>query len=152
VRKIKTDEIELISILGADKLKSIGEQIVEIVRQHDLQKSPDTCKKLFNYLSDVIDGWNTGQEVKTMDHAREVLLDQLETLALRSENAHDRELAGISAAMVEIYDRLNGQNHEPCTIVGPKCGRDKNGTFRCVCGRCRELSENKGVIQRNDTI
>ena len=24
-------------------------------------------------------------------------------------------------------------------VVGPKCGRDKNGTFRCVCGRCREL-------------
>ena len=58
MRKIKNDETELISILGADKLKSIGEQIVEIVRQHGLQKSPDTCRRLFNYLSDVIDGWN----------------------------------------------------------------------------------------------
>lgn len=122
MRKIKNDETELISILGADKLKSIGEQIVEIVRQHGLQKSPDTCRKLFNYLSDVIDGWNTGQEVRTMDHAREVLLDQLETLALRSENAHDRE---------------------PYAIVGYKCGKDKNGTFRCVCGMCRELSEKR---------
>jgi len=28
-------------------------------------------------------------------------------------------------------------------VVGPKCGRDKNGTFRCVCGRCRELPHNK---------
>ena len=22
-------------------------------------------------------------------------------------------------------------------IVGANCGRDKNGTFRCACGRCR---------------
>lgn len=24
-------------------------------------------------------------------------------------------------------------------IVGPSCGRNSEGTFRCVCGRCREL-------------
>lgn len=24
-------------------------------------------------------------------------------------------------------------------IAGPQCGRDKKGTFRCVCGRCRAL-------------
>ena len=24
-------------------------------------------------------------------------------------------------------------------IVGPNCGRNAEGTFRCVCGRCREL-------------
>lgn len=58
VREIQNGEVELISILGADELKSIGEQIAEIVRQHGLQKSPDTCRRLFNYLSDVIDGWN----------------------------------------------------------------------------------------------
>lgn len=58
VREIQNGEVELISILGADKLKSIGEQIAEIVRQHGLQKSPDTCRKLFTYLPDVIDGWN----------------------------------------------------------------------------------------------
>ena len=58
VREIQNGEVELISILGADELKSIGEQIAEIVRQHGLQKSPDTCRKLFTYLSDVIDGWN----------------------------------------------------------------------------------------------
>lgn len=22
-------------------------------------------------------------------------------------------------------------------IVGKKCGRDKNGIFRCVCGKCK---------------
>lgn len=51
-------ERELAELLGDDHLKHIGEQIAEIVRQHGLQKSPDTCRKLFNYLSDVIDGWN----------------------------------------------------------------------------------------------
>lgn len=56
--EILNNETELINILGADELKSIGEQIAEIVRQHGLQKSPDTCRRLFNYLSDVIDGWN----------------------------------------------------------------------------------------------
>lgn len=82
-----------------------------------------------------------------MDHAREVLFDQLETLATRSESVHERELAGISAAMVDIYDRLAGTASESYVIVCPQCGRDKNGTFRCVCGRCRELSE----TQRSDT-
>lgn len=53
-----TKEETLIQTLGEAELREIGEQIVEIVRQHGLQKSPDTCKKLFSYLSDVIDGWN----------------------------------------------------------------------------------------------
>lgn len=58
VISIRNSESELLSILGEEELKSIGEEIAEIVRQHNLQKSPDTCRKLFNYLSDVIDGWN----------------------------------------------------------------------------------------------
>lgn len=53
------DEAELIDILGEDKLASIGESIVEIVRQNDLHKSPCICKKLFRYLSNVIVGWNS---------------------------------------------------------------------------------------------
>lgn len=51
-------EEELVALLGPDKLKNIGEQLAEIVRQHNLQKSPDVCRKLFNYFSDVTDGWN----------------------------------------------------------------------------------------------
>jgi hypothetical protein len=51
-------ECELSDALGEAQLKDIGEQIAEIVRQHGLQKSPDVCKKLFTYLSDVIFGWN----------------------------------------------------------------------------------------------
>ena len=30
-------------------------------------------------------------------------------------------------------------------IVGSQCGRDKNGTFRCVCGRCRELEPEEAL-------
>ena len=52
-------EIELLSLLGEETLKEIGEQLAEIVRQHDLQKSPDVCRKLFSYLADVVDGWNS---------------------------------------------------------------------------------------------
>lgn len=52
-------EQELIDLLGEDRLKEIGEQIAEIVRQHDLQRSPEVCKKLFSYLSSVIVGWNS---------------------------------------------------------------------------------------------
>lgn len=51
-------EQELIAILGEDELKNIGEQLARIVREHGLQKSPDICRKLFSYFSDVIDGWN----------------------------------------------------------------------------------------------
>lgn len=51
-------EQELVELLGEDILKDIGEQLAEIVRQHGLQQSPDVCRKLFSYFSDVIDGWN----------------------------------------------------------------------------------------------
>lgn len=51
-------EAELLSLLGEERLKKIGEQFAEIVRQHDLQKLPDVCRKLFSYMSDVIDNWN----------------------------------------------------------------------------------------------
>lgn len=53
-----TKEETLVQALGEIELKEIGEQIAEIVRQHGLQKSPDICRGLFSYLSDVIDGWN----------------------------------------------------------------------------------------------
>ena len=55
---IQAREKELLNLLGEERLKCIGEQIAEIVRQHDLQRSPEICRKLFSYLSDVIDGWN----------------------------------------------------------------------------------------------
>ena len=51
-------EKDLIALLGADELKNIGEQLAEIVRQHNLQKSPDVCSKLFDYFLDVISDWN----------------------------------------------------------------------------------------------
>ncbi len=53
------EEAELIAILGEDKLKSMGECIVDILRQNGLHQSPCVCKKLFHYLSNVIVGWNS---------------------------------------------------------------------------------------------
>lgn len=78
-----------------------------------------------------------------MDQSKELLRKQLELLAEQSESAAEDDLPELSSAMVEIYDRLAGTACEPYVIVCPQCGRDKNGTFRCVCGRCRRL--HKGV-------
>ncbi len=45
-------------------------------------------------------------------------------------------------------------------VVGRNCGRDKNGVFRCVCGKCKPLrkqsknrrnSGNDGSDGGNDT-
>ncbi len=54
----KIMELDLVEELGEEKLKEIGQQLAEIVRQHNLQKSPDLCRKLFTYFSSVIDDWN----------------------------------------------------------------------------------------------
>lgn len=56
--KTMEKEMALLQALGEEGLKEIGGQIAEIVRQHGLQKSPDLCRMLFSYMSDVIDGWN----------------------------------------------------------------------------------------------
>lgn len=34
-------------------------------------------------------------------------------------------------------------------VASPDCGRDKNGTYRCVCGRCRRLPPNESQDGRN---
>lgn len=64
IRRILHDdralERELVALLGEDELKSIGEQIADVVRTHDLQQSPDVCRKLFRHMSNVIDGWKEG--------------------------------------------------------------------------------------------
>lgn len=51
-------EKDLIALLGADELKNIGEQLAEIVRQYNLHKNPDVCRKIFDYFLDVISDWN----------------------------------------------------------------------------------------------
>lgn len=56
--EINALELELVSELGTERLKEIGEDIAEIIRQNKLQHKPTLCKKLFAYVSCVIDGWN----------------------------------------------------------------------------------------------
>lgn len=53
----KNVELKLAAVLGDEELKSIGEAIADIVRQHNLQDSPEVCKWLFAYILDIIDGW-----------------------------------------------------------------------------------------------
>lgn len=57
--KLKNEDTErnLIEALGEVQLKEIGEQIAEVIRKYNLQMHPEICRKLFNHLSDVIEGW-----------------------------------------------------------------------------------------------
>lgn len=56
--KTKALETQLLSVLGGEKLKEIGEQLAEVVVKHNLQTSPILCGELFTYMSGVIVGWN----------------------------------------------------------------------------------------------
>lgn len=51
-------ETELLQLLSEETLKEIGEHLADIVRQYDLQRSPDVCRKLFSYMADVVESWN----------------------------------------------------------------------------------------------
>lgn len=51
-------ERELIDSLGEETLQNIGRDMAEIIRKNKLQHSPALCRKLFYWLSSVVDGWN----------------------------------------------------------------------------------------------
>lgn len=51
-------EQELIDALGEETLQNIGQDMAEIIRKNKLQHSPALCRKLFYWLSGVVDGWN----------------------------------------------------------------------------------------------
>lgn len=36
-------------------------------------------------------------------------------------------------------------------INSPFCGRDKNGRFKCVCGKCTQVDSAKRGDSRNDS-
>ena len=50
---------ELDRLLGADKFKSLGEELALVIAKHGLSKSPDVCEKVFAYMSLVIRSWNS---------------------------------------------------------------------------------------------
>lgn len=51
-------ERELAVEFGDDKFKEICQDIAEVIRQNKLQHKPDLCRKIFTYLSFVVEGWN----------------------------------------------------------------------------------------------
>lgn len=53
----RTEE-HLIKAIGSDELKDIGQEIAKVIMWHGLHKSPDLCRELFAYMSEVIVGWN----------------------------------------------------------------------------------------------
>lgn len=59
------DETVLIDLLGEENLKNTCQDMAEVIRKHGLQRSSETCKILFRYMSSVVEGWNceyNGQE------------------------------------------------------------------------------------------
>ena len=89
---MKDKENELIALLGAEKLKNIGEQFAEIVQQHNLHRSPDVCRKLLDYFSDVITVWNCATdtlEIDVEEYSKIVLFrDESIFSAFLEKNAH----------------------------------------------------------------
>lgn len=51
-------EEELDVLLGSDNFKALGEDLALVIANHKLMRDPETCEKVFRYMSFVIFGWN----------------------------------------------------------------------------------------------
>lgn len=43
-----------------------------------------------------------------------------------------------------VFRRCDFMDEMAYEINGPDCGRDKNGVFHCVCGKCRPIGFLRG--------
>lgn len=50
---------EIESQIGQEKFKAIGQDLAMVVAKHDLTKAPILCRKIFDYMCFVIQGWNS---------------------------------------------------------------------------------------------
>ena len=46
-----------------------------------------------------------------------------------------------------IFRRCDSMDEMVYEINGPDCGRDKNGVFHCVCGKCRPIGFLRGHME-----
>ena len=46
-----------------------------------------------------------------------------------------------------IFRRCDFMDEMAYEINGPDCGRDKNGVFHCVCGRCKPIGFLRGHME-----
>ena len=49
---------ELDRILGPEALKDLGQDLALVIAKHKLTREPETCEKVFRYMSFVIFDWN----------------------------------------------------------------------------------------------
>lgn len=49
---------EIEADLGAERTKLIVESIALVIAQNGLTRSPELCRKIFRYMSEVVTGWN----------------------------------------------------------------------------------------------
>ena len=50
---------ELDRILGPEEFKALGQDLTLVIANHKLTREPETCEKVFRYMSFVIFGWNS---------------------------------------------------------------------------------------------
>lgn len=50
---------ELDRILGPEEFKALGQDLALVIAKHKLTRKPETCKKVFRYMSSTIRGWNS---------------------------------------------------------------------------------------------
>lgn len=49
---------EIETDLGAERTKLIVEGLALVIAQNGLTRSPELCRKIFRYMSEVVTGWN----------------------------------------------------------------------------------------------
>lgn len=102
--EIKMSELEkqLNNVLGEEKTKAVMQDLALVIAKHNLVKSPEICKMLFDYMVVVTEGWQEPETIyrvyagagrppttflerkELADTLRNVLAEQV---SQRSENA-----------------------------------------------------------------
>lgn len=49
---------EIETDLGAERTKHVIEDLALVIAQNELTRSPELCRKIFRYMSEVVTGWN----------------------------------------------------------------------------------------------
>lgn len=50
---------EIEAQIGQEKFKAVGQDLAMVVAKHDLTKDLTLCRKIFDYMCFVIQGWNS---------------------------------------------------------------------------------------------
>ena len=51
-------EHELGILLGSEEFKALGQDLAFVIAKHRLTRCPETCEKIFRYMTFVVFGWN----------------------------------------------------------------------------------------------